>query len=165
MAQVTFKGDPVPIAGDLPSTGSKAPGFQLADTELQDRSLSDFAGKKVVLNIFPSLDTPVCADAMRAFNEKASGRDDTVVLCISKDTPFAQGRFCGAEGLESVVPLSAFRDSAFGRDYGIEMTDSPLRGLFARAVVVLDEDGNVNYTQLVPEIAEEPDYEAAMAAL
>jgi len=165
MGQVTFKGDPVPIAGELPSTGSQAPGFTLADIDLQDRSLSDFAGKKVVLNIFPSLDTPVCADSVRAFNEKAGDRDDAVVLSASKDTPFAQGRFCGAEGLDNVVPLSAFRDSDFGRDYGIEMTDSPLRGLFARAVLVLDEDGNVEHSQLVPEIAEEPDYEAALAAL
>lgn len=165
MGQVTFKGNPVPTAGELPSSGTEAPAFTLADTELQDRSLSDFAGKKVVLNIFPSLDTPVCADSVRAFNEKAGDRDDAVVLCISKDTPFAQGRFCGAEGLDNVVPLSAFRDSDFGEDYGIEITDSPLRGLFARAVVVLDEDGNVTYTQLVPEIAEEPDYDAALAAL
>lgn len=165
MAEITFQGNPIHTAGELPRQGSEAPDFTLVDTDMAEKSLSDYRGKKVVLNIFPSLDTPVCADSVRKFNEVISGRDDAAVLCISADLPFAQKRFCGAEGLDNVVPLSAFRNPEFGDAYGIRITDSPLKGLMGRAVVVVDESGRVRYTQLVPEIAQEPDYEAALAAL
>lgn len=165
MAQVTFKGAPVSIVSDLPARGAVAPGFTLVGGDLSDVSLSDFKGKKVVLNIFPSIDTPVCAASVRQFNQAATRLADTVVLCISVDLPFAQGRFCGAEGLDQVVTLSAFRDHSFGSDYGVRITDGPLAGLFARAVVVLDGDGVVTYSQLVGEIAEEPDYASALDAL
>jgi len=165
MSTVTFKGTPVSIAGDLPPQGAKAPSFRLVGADLSEVSLSSFAGKWVVLNIFPSIDTPVCATSVKRFNEEAAALDDTVVLCISVDLPFAQGRFCGAEGLENVKPLSAFRDHTFGQDYGVLITDGPLAGLFARGVVVLDGTGVVVYRELVPEIAQEPDYAAALAVL
>ncbi|WP_421870276.1 thiol peroxidase [Marinoscillum sp.] len=165
MAQVTLKGNAVSTSGDLPSSGSAAPDFKLVKTDLSEVSLSDFKGKKVVLNIFPSIDTGTCATSVREFNKKASELDNTVVLCISKDLPFAQARFCGAEGIDKVETLSAFRSDTFAKDYGIEMTDGPLKGLTARSVVVLDADGKVTYTQLVSEIVDEPDYEGALKAL
>lgn len=165
MAQITLKGNPVNTNNELPEVGAQAPGFSLVKTDLSPASLEDYKGKKVVLNIFPSIDTSTCATSVREFNSKASSLDNTVVLCISKDLPFAQARFCGAEGLENVVPLSDFRNGEFAEQYGIKITDGPLAGLDARAVVVLDESGSVKYTELVPEIVDEPNYEAALAAL
>jgi len=164
MAQVTLRGNPINTNGELPEVGSSAPAFSLVGSDLGEVSNESLNGRKVVLNIFPSIDTPTCASSVRAFNEKAGGRDDTVVLCVSKDLPFAAGRFCGAEGIENVKTGSAFRGS-FAQDYGVEMQDGPLAGLTARSVVVLDADGTVTYTQLVGEIADEPDYDAALAAL
>lgn len=163
MAQVTLKGNPVQTSGDLPAVGSKAPSFSLVGQDLSESGLGAFAGKTCVLNIFPSVDTGVCAMSVRAFNEKAAGLEGTVVINVSADLPFAQKRFCGAEGIEGAVTLSTFR-SGFGEDYGVHMTDGPLAGLCARAVVVVGADGNVVYTQLVGEITEEPDYDAALAA-
>ncbi len=165
MATVTFKGDPVSTCGKIPEPGEDAPDSTLVKTDLSDLTFSDLKGQKVVLNIFPSVDTPTCAASVRRFNQAAASLDNTTVLCISVDLPFAHARFCGAEGLDDVVSLSAFRNAAFGDTYGVTITDGPLAGLFARAVVVVGEDGNVIYSQLVPEIAEEPDYDAALAAL
>ena len=166
MATVTLKGNPVTIGGNLPAPGQTAPDFHLADAKRNLLSLADFSGKRKVLNIFPSVDTPTCATSVRTFNKQASGLDNTVVLCISADLPFAQSRFCGAEGLENVVTLSTFRDTAkFSKDYGVQIVDSSLAGLCARAVVVLDEHNKVLHSQLVGEIADEPDYAAAIAAL
>ncbi|MFQ5742672.1 MAG: thiol peroxidase [Acidobacteriota bacterium] len=165
MAEITIKGNPIHTVGELPAAGAEAPDFKLVATDLEEKSLADFEGKKVVLNIFPSVDTPVCANSVRKFNEEAVGHDDTVVLCISADLPFAQGRFCGAEGIDSAVALSAFRNQEFGDAYGVRILDGPFAGLLARAVVVLDEQGKVTYTELVPEIAQEPDYQAALQAL
>ncbi|MEU5216689.1 thiol peroxidase [Streptomyces sp. NPDC020807] len=165
MAQVTLKGNPVQVNGDLPSAGSSAPDFTLVGEGLADKSLKDFAGQRKVLNIFPSVDTPTCASSVRAFNAKAAELDNTVVLCISADLPFAQARFCGAEGLENVKNLSTLRGREFHTNYGVDLADGPLAGLTARAVVVLDENDQVLHTQLVGEIADEPDYEAALAAL
>ncbi len=162
MANTAFKGSPVTTSGDLPAVGSAAPEFELTGTDLSDVSRPE--GRRVVLSIFPSLDTGVCAASVRRFNELAAGLDNTSVLCISNDLPFALGRFCGAEGIENVTAASAFR-SSFGADYGVTMVDGPLRGLLARSVVVLDEGGNVVYTEVVPEIATEPDYDSAIAAL
>ncbi|MGH9133005.1 MAG: thiol peroxidase [Ilumatobacteraceae bacterium] len=164
MAQVTLGGNPVNTVGELPAVGSPAPSYTLAGADLSDITPDAFGGKKVVLNIFPSIDTPTCATSVRTFNKAAADRDDAVVLCVSQDLPFAQARFCGAEGLENVVTASAFR-SDFGNDYGVSLADGKLAGLFARAVVVVDESGNVVHTELVPEIAQEPDYDAAFAAL
>jgi thiol peroxidase len=165
MAQVTLGGNPINTNAGLPAVGSKASDFNLTTTDLADVSLKDYAGKKVILNIFPSLDTPVCANSVRKFNAEANNLENTAVLCISADLPFAQKRFCGAEGLEKVIPLSALRNRDFGKDYGVEIVDGPLAGVFARAIVVLDGDGTVTYTQLVPEIKEEPNYEEALAAV
>lgn len=165
MSQVTFLGNPVEVAGVMPAVGSSAPAFTLTDGELHEKSLGDFAGKKKILNIFPSLDTPTCAQSVRSFNEKASSHPDTAVLCISADLPFAQGRFCGAEGLDNVITLSTFRHPEFLRDYGVLLAGGALAHLAARAVIVLDEHDQVRYVQLVPEIADEPNYAAAMAAL
>jgi thiol peroxidase len=165
MASVTLQGNPITTSGDLPAKGSPAPDFRLVDAELNDRSLADFAGKKKLLNIVPSLDTPVCAESTRKFNEHARANDDTVMLVVSADLPFAQQRFCGAENLDNVVPLSMMRDKQFARDYGVLLEDGPLAGITARAVVVLDGDNNVVYRQLVPEIGDEPDYDRALAAL
>ncbi|MDD4965423.1 thiol peroxidase [Halothiobacillus sp.] len=165
MSQVTLHGNPVQVAGTLPTIGTKAPAFTLTDGQLQEKTLADFSGKKKILNIFPSLDTPTCAQSVRSFNEKAGGRADTVVLCISADLPFAQSRFCGAEGLDNVITLSTFRHPEFLRDYGVLLADGALAHLAARAVIVLDEHDQVRYVQLVPEIADEPDYAAALAAL
>lgn len=165
MSQVTLHGNPVQVAGTLPTIGTKAPAFTLTDGQLQEKTLADFPGKKKILNIFPSLDTPTCAQSVRSFNEQAGGRSDTVVLCISADLPFAQSRFCGAEGLDNVITLSTFRHPEFLRDYGVLLADGALAHLAARAVIVLDEHDQVRYVQLVPEIADEPDYAAALAAL
>jgi thiol peroxidase len=165
MATVTFKGNAIHTNGDLPAVGSQAPELKLVDGKLNDVSLSTYAGKKKLLNIVPSLDTPVCATSTRKFNEHAKTHPDTVVLIISADLPFAQGRFCTGEKLDNVVPLSLMRSRQFAKDYGVLIQDGPLAGITARAVVVLDENNQVRYTQLVPEIAQEPDYEAALAAL
>lgn len=165
MAQVTLKGNTVNTASELPAEGDALPDFRLVATDLSEKGPPDFEGKKLVLNIFPSIDTDVCAASVRRFNEAVSRRDDAAVLCISKDLPFAQGRFCGAEGLNNVTTLSAFRAHEFGKMYGVEMTDGPLAELLARAVVVADEQGRVVHSQLVPEITEEPDYDAALKAL
>ena len=164
MTSVTFHGSPAHTIGELPAVGSKAPAFELAGADLGSLTSASLAGRRVVLNIFPSVDTGVCATSVREFNKRASGLTNTTVVCVSKDLPFAQARFCGAEGLDDVVTASAFR-STFGEDYGVTLTDSPLAGLLSRAVVVLDGDATVLYTQQVPEVGEEPDYEAAVAAL
>lgn len=165
MAQLTFKGKPVSTVDEPPREGDIAPDFTLAKTDLSDITLKELAGKRVVLNIFPSLDTEVCAMSVRRFNALASKLDNAVVLCASMDLPFAQARFCGAEGLQDVVPVSDFRTGAFGLDYGVRITDGPLRGLLARAVVIIDEAGKVIYRELVPELTHEPDYDAALKAL
>lgn len=165
MATVTLKGNPIQISGSLPEKGADAPGFRLVGTDLKDLSLHDFAGKRKVLNIFPSVDTPICATSVRTFNEKAAALKDTVVLCISADLPFAQARFCGAEGISNVVAASLMRGRNFARDYGVLIENSPFAGLTARAVVVLDVDNTVLHTELVSEIAEEPNYDAALAVL
>jgi thiol peroxidase len=165
MARITFKGSPFQTAGTLPAIGSTAPDFKLTKSDLSDTSLKDFRGKRVVLNIFPSLDTPVCAASVRRFNAEASKLENTVVLCISRDLPFAQGRFCAAEGLKNVVTASEYRSSNFSDAYGVRIQDGPLSGLLSRAVVVIDPDGKVKYTEQVPEIAQEPDYAAALAAV
>ncbi|WP_329742432.1 thiol peroxidase [Dyella sp. A6] len=165
MSQVTLKGNPVQVDGQLPAKGAKAPAFSLVGKDLSDNTLASFAGKRKVLNIFPSVDTPTCAASVRHFNEKAAGLSDTVVLCISADLPFAQARFCGAEGLDDVVTLSTLRGREFLQDYGVAIASGPLAGLAARAVVVLDADDSVLHTELVGEIADEPNYDAALAAL
>ncbi|MGO1383957.1 MAG: thiol peroxidase [Arachnia sp.] len=164
MTDITFKGSPVSTHSELPEVGSKAPAFALVGTDLQAIQLSDYAGRRVVLNIFPSLDTGICANSVRTFNEKAAGLENAVVLCISRDLPFAQIRFCGAEGIENVVTASDFR-TTLGEDYGVTMINGPMEGLLSRAVLVIDEKGLVTYTQQVPEITTEPDYDAALAAL
>lgn len=164
MADITFAGNPVHTVGELPAVGSAAPAFTLTDTDLNDVTLDSLAGKRVVLNIFPSVDTGVCAASVRTFNEKATGLDNTVVLNASMDLPFALGRFCGAEGIDNAQSASAFR-STFGDDYQVRMADGPLAGLLSRAVVVIDTDGKVLYTEQVSEIGQEPNYEAALAAL
>ena len=164
MGQITFKGSPVSTSGDLPAVGSTAPAMSLAADDLSDATLDTYAGKKKVLNIFPSVDTPVCQLSVKAFNEKAAGIGDVVVLNISADLPFAQKRFCGAEGLDDAVTLSTFR-SSFARDYGLEIADSALRGLCSRAVLVLDENNHILHAEQVPEVAQEPNYDAALAAL
>ncbi len=165
MAEITFKGDKVHTVGDLPREGSQAPDFKLTDKNLNDVKLSDLKGKKVILNIFPSLDTSVCAQSVREFNKRATDVDNTLVLSVSKDLPFAHSRFCSSEGIENVISASEFKNNEFGETYGVSIADGPLSGLFSRAVVVIDEDGKVKYTQQVPEIAEEPDYDAAINAL
>jgi thiol peroxidase len=165
MAKINFKGSPINTHGDLPQTGSPAPDFTLTKTDLSDVTLSDFKGKRVVLNIFPSVDTPVCATSVRRFNQEAGNLANCVVLCVSKDLPFAHARFCGAEGLNEVVSVSDFRTGSFGERYGVTISEGPLKELLSRAVVILDEKGTVVYTQQVPEIGEEPDYAAALAAL
>lgn len=165
MASITLGGNPIHTNGELPKTGSKATDFKLVKNDLSVVSLADFAGSKLVLNIFPSVDTGTCAASVRKFNEKASQLENTKVLCISRDLPFAQKRFCGAEGLENVVNLSDFNDGNFGKNYGLEITDGPLAGLHSRVVVVIDENGTITYTEQVNEIADEPNYDAALAAL
>jgi thiol peroxidase len=165
MAQITLKGAPTPTSGDLPALGAVAPPFALVTTDLGETRLGDYAGRRVVLNIFPSLDTKVCATSLRRFNALAGSVANTTVLCVSADLPFAAQRFCAAEGLEQLVPASVFRNPAFGRDYGVTIVDGPMRGLLARAVVVLDGQGQVLHTELVPELGHEPDYDAAAAVL
>lgn len=160
-----FKGNPVTLIGSLPKEGDKAPNFVGVKNDLSDLDLSSLKGKRVVLNIFPSIDTGVCAASVRKFNKIASELENTVVLCVSKDLPFAQARFCGAEGLENVIPVSIFKDLSFQKDYGVLMQDGPLAGLLARSVVILDEKGEVIYTELVPEITTEPDYDKAVSKL
>lgn len=165
MAEITLGGNPINTIGNLPKVGEKAKDFTLVKTDLSKASLADFKGSKVVMNIFPSIDTGTCAASVRHFNESASKLDNTKVLCISRDLPFAQKRFCGAEGLENVINLSDFAIGAFGKSYGLEILDGPLQNLHSRAVIVLDETGTVIYTEQVPEIADEPNYEAALNSL
>lgn len=165
MAQITLKGNTIHTVGELPQKGEKATDFTLAKNDLSRVSLNDFKAKKLVLNIFPSLDTGTCAASVRRFNEEAAGLDNTDVLCISRDLPFAQARFCGAEGIDNVVTLSDFETGQFGKDYGLEIADGPMKGLHSRVVIVLDENRKVAYTQQVPEIVDEPDYEDVLKAL
>lgn len=165
MAKIALKGNPVNTVGELPQVGSKAKDFSLVKADLSTASLADFAGSKLVLNIFPSIDTSTCATSVRKFNEKASTLPNTKVLCISRDLPFAMNRFCGAEGLDNVINLSDFRDAAFGNEYGLTITDGPLQGLHSRAVIVLDENGVIKHTELVADIVDEPNYDNALAAL
>jgi len=165
MAETALGGNPVHTSGDLPAVGSVAPAFTLTGSDLGPISSADLAGSRVVLNIFPSIDTPTCASSVRTFNERAAELDNTTVLCVSADLPFAAGRFCGAEGIENVKTGSTFKNSEFLDDYGVRLIDGPLEGLTARAVVVVDETGSVVHQQLVAEIADEPDYDAALAAL
>lgn len=165
MTQVTLHGTPVQVDGQLPQVGQQAPAFTLVGADLADVSLASLTGKRKVLNIFPSVDTPTCATSVRTFNASASKLDNTVVLCISADLPFAQARFCGAEGLDNVVNLSTMRGAEFLKDYGVAIADGPLTGVAARAVVVLDEDDKVLHNELVAEIGDEPNYEAALAVL
>lgn len=165
MARITLKGNPINTIGNLPSVGSKAPDFKLTKSDLSDVSINDFAGKKIVLNIFPSIDTAVCATSVRKFNEQAAKLNNTVVVCVSKDLPFAMNRFCGAEGIKNVVTASELRDRVFGEKYGVRIQDGPLSGLLSRAVVVIDEKGSIKYTEQVPEITQEPNYDGALAAL
>lgn len=165
MATVTFKGNPVRLSGELPAVGSKAPDFRLTASDLGEVSLADLRGRKKILNIVPSLDTPTCATSTRQFNQRAGEYPDAVVLVVSADLPFAQKRFCEVEGIGGVRPLSMMRDKQFARDYGVLIEEGPLAGLTARAVVVLDAEDTVLYTQLVAELADEPDYEAVLGAL
>ncbi|MFN8672143.1 MAG: thiol peroxidase [Candidatus Sericytochromatia bacterium] len=158
MAKITLKGNPINTAGELPKVGEKAPNFKLTKTDLSDVTLESFEGKRVVLNIFPSVDTAVCASSVRKFNQEASNLNNTIVLCVSKDLPFALKRFCGAEGLENVVPASELRDSSFSDGYGVTILEGGLAGLMSRAIVVVDEKGTVSYTEQVPEIGQEPNY-------
>jgi len=165
MANITFKGNAVQTSGELPVKGALAPDFALVKSDLSEAKLSDFKGKNVVLNIFPSLDTGTCAASVRRFNKEAAALENTVVLGISADLPFAAGRFCSAEGIENVITLSTFRSDDFGKNYGLLMTSGPLKGLLARAVVVVDPSGKVIYTELVSEIAQEPDYHSAINSI
>jgi thioredoxin-dependent peroxiredoxin len=165
MATTTFKGSPIHTSGELPPVGSQAPDFLLVDDALNDIALANYAGKRKLLNIVPSLDTAVCATSTKRFNESAKSNPGTVFLIISADLPFAMKRFCAAEGTDNVIPLSMMRSRSFAKDYGVLIQDGPLAGITARAVVVLDENNKVVYTELVPEIAQEPDYSRALAAL
>lgn len=165
MARFTLKGNPFNTVGELPAVGDPAPAFELVKSDLGTTTLADYAGKNLVLNIFPSLDTDVCAASVRRFNKEAGELADSVVLCVSQDLPFAHKRFCTTEGLENVVTGSDFRDGTFGRAYGVRIQDGPLAGLLARSVVIVGPDGKVKYIQLVPETAEEPDYTKALAAV
>ncbi len=164
MAQITLRGNPIHTVGELPAVGSKAPSFTLTGAKLEDVTPADFEGKTLILNIFPSIDTAVCAASVRAFNERAASMDNTAVLNVSADLPFAQSRFCGAEGIEHVSSASTFR-SDFGDAYGVKIIDGPMAGLMSRAVVVIGPDGVVRYTEQVPEIGQEPNYDAAIAAV
>jgi thiol peroxidase len=165
MATVISGGKPVQTNGELPKTGAQAIDFSLVKTDMTTVSLRDLAGQKLILNIFPSIDTSTCAASVRRFNQEAAVLANTKVLCISRDLPFAQRRFCGAEGLDNVENLSDFKDGSFGKDYGVELLEGRLAGLHARAIVVIDENGKITYTELVPNISDEPDYNAALAAL
>lgn len=165
MAKITFKGNPTNTSGELPKIGDTAKDFQLVALDLSTKTLSDFAGKRLVLNIFPSIDTGTCAASVRNFNKAASDLENTIVLCISKDLPFAMKRFCGAEGIENLVMLSDFKAGQFAKDYGLELLDSPLAGLCSRCIVVIDTNGKVIYTEQVAETVDEPNYELALASL
>jgi thiol peroxidase len=165
MAKITLRGNPVNTSGNLPAIGSMAPAFTLVKTDLVNISLSELKGKKLILSISPSLDTSVCATSARKFNELAAGKENTMVLTITKDLPYAAGRFCTTEGIKNVVSLSGFRDTAFGKAYGVDLIDGPMAGLYARSIVVIDETGKVKYTELVSETVNEPDYDAALKAL
>ena len=165
MATVTLKNTPVQTVGELPAVNTIAPNFELVGAGLADKKLADYTGKKVILNIFPSVDTATCATSVRHFNQDAAKLENTVVLCISRDLPFAQGRFCGAEGIENVEMLSDFRDGQFGKDYGVLFADGPLKGLLSRSIVVINEEGKVIYTEQVAETADEPNYDKALTAL
>ena len=165
MATITLKGNPIQTIGNLPEIGEKAPNFTLAAVDLSRKSLSDFAGKNIILNIFPSVDTGTCATSVRNFNKEAADLDNTVILCISRDLPFAQARFCGAEGIENVVMLSDFATGEFGKNYGLEVANSPMAGLHSRCIVVIDTEGKVTYTEQVAEVVDEPNYESALKAL
>jgi thioredoxin-dependent peroxiredoxin len=165
MASITLGGNPINTAGELPKVGSKLADFKLVKNDLSIATLSDFSGKKLVLNIFPSIDTGTCATSVRKFNESAASLDNTAVLCISRDLPFAQKRFCGAEGIENVVNLSDFQEGSFGKANGLEIVDGPLAGLHSRVLIVADVDGTILHTEQVAEIADEPNYEAALAVL
>lgn len=165
MAKITLKGNPIHTSGNLPDIGSKVPDFKLTGTDLKDLSLKDFSGKRLVLNIFPSLDTDICAMSVRRFNQIAADVDNTNVLCISRDLPFAHKRFCVAEGIENVISLSELRDLNFGKAFGVRIIDGPMAGLLARSVVVIGADGRVKYSELVPEISQEPDYESVLKNL
>jgi thiol peroxidase len=165
MANITFKGQPIHTCGELPKVGEEAPDFTLVKSDLSEAKLSDFRGKYVVLNIFPSLDTGVCAASVRRFNKEAAGMKNTVVLCISADLPFAAERFCSTEGIENVITLSTFRNSSFGEQYGLTIVDGPMKGLLARAVIVVNPEGKIVYEELVPEIAQEPDYNSAINSI
>jgi thiol peroxidase len=165
MATISLRGIPVYTNGELPEKGSPAIDFKLVKTDLSTVSLSDYSGKKLLLNIFPSIDTSTCAQSVREFNKQASALSNTAVLCISRDLPFAQKRFCGAEGLENVENLSDFKDGSFGKDYGLEITNGKLEGLHSRVVIVIDEKGNITHTEQVAEITDEPNYTAALNAL
>ncbi len=165
MAKTNLKGNAINTIGELPALGTAAPDFILTKNDLADVSIKDFKGSTIVLNIFPSIDTPVCATSVRKFNERAAKLNNIAVLCISKDLPFAQGRFCGAEGIKNVTTLSELRNCDFGKNYGVRIVDGPLAGLFARSIVVIDSNGKIAYTQLVSEITEEADYDKAIASL
>ncbi len=165
MATITLKGNAIETIGTLPAKGTAAPGFTLVKTDLSEVTLADYKGKKVVLNIFPSIDTPVCAASVRSFNKTAGELANTVVLCISADLPFAHTRFCETEGLKNVESLSVFRSPAFGKDYGVTITTGPIAGLLSRAIIIIDTNGTISYTEQVPEITQEPNYDAALAAL
>ena len=165
MAKITLKGNPIKTIGKLPKIGKKAPKFKLVKTDLSIGKLKDFKGKKVLLNITPSIDTGICAASMRKFNEAAAGLDNTVIINVSKDLPFAHSRFCAAEGIDNVITMSDFMKGKFGRRYGVTIKNGPMKGLHSRAIVVIDEEGIVTYTEQVPEIAQEPNYEAALEAL
>lgn len=165
MAKITLKGNPIKTAGKLPKVGKKAPGFKLTKSDLSTAKLKDYRGSKVILNIFPSIDTGTCAASVRKFNEEAAKLENTKVLCVSRDLPFAQARFCGAEGIENVETLSDFAKGKFGRKYRLYIKNGPLAYLHSRAIVIIDEEGIVKYTEQVPEIVDEPNYEAALAAL
>ncbi|WP_275316083.1 thiol peroxidase [Tenacibaculum bernardetii] len=165
MATITLKGNSINTTGNLPKNGSKATDFSLVATDLSIKKLADFSGSRLILNIFPSVDTGTCAASVREFNKKVAGLDNTKVLCISRDLPFAQGRFCGAEGIENVIMLSDFATGKFGKDYGLEITNGPLANLHSRCIVIINEEGNVVYTEQVSEVVDEPNYETALKAL
>lgn len=165
MASITLGGAPTNTIGELPAVGSKAPDFTLSAADLSSKSLADFSGSNLILNIFPSVDTGVCATSVRTFNKTAASLENTKVLCISRDLPFAQARFCGAEGIENVVMLSDFADGSFGKDYGVEISDGAFSNLHSRAIVVVNGEGNVVYTEQIPEVGQEPNYDAALAVI
>jgi len=165
MTKITLKGNAINTIGNLPAVGSKAKDFNLTAADLSNKTLADYTGKKLVLNIFPSIDTGTCATSVRNFNKEAANLSNTIVLCISRDLPFAQKRFCGAEGIENVVMLSDFNTGAFGKDYGLELIDGTLKGLHSRCVIVIDENGTITYTEQVAEIVDEPNYDKALASL